>query len=197
MTNATVYGWCRSWQCVADWTWGQNANNLATLLGAIATFAAAWLALHLSQKETRRLRDERQVQARLIAIATEPLVRRVIERLKAARSALDFDDEARAKFDSYNQSLNHGIACTRAEREKVEHDSLIGFSRIGSPVAIHLAAANSILERARDAAEFGLPAELDPMHPPISVSDLRSLLDQAIRQFELALAGMQSQSLIS
>jgi hypothetical protein len=61
--------WCHSWQCVADWTWGSNANNLATALGAIATFVAAYLALRFSQLEARRRRADDLMRAKLCLIA--------------------------------------------------------------------------------------------------------------------------------
>ncbi len=66
---ADRYGWCHTAQCVAEWSWGQNANNLFTLLGAAATFAAAFLALRFSQRESKRRLTEDQTRAKLAAVA--------------------------------------------------------------------------------------------------------------------------------
>ena len=71
---ADRYGWCHTAQCVADWSWGPNANNVFTLLGAIATFAAAYLALRFSQREAKRRQAEDLVRARLAAIANVHLI---------------------------------------------------------------------------------------------------------------------------
>lgn len=66
---ADRYGWCHTAQCVAEWSWGQNANNLFTLLGAVATFVAAFLALRFSQRESKRRLTEDQTRAKLVAVA--------------------------------------------------------------------------------------------------------------------------------
>ena len=72
---ASDYGWCHTAQCVAEWSWGQNANNLFTLLGAIATFIAAFLALLFSTQEARRQRVEDMTRARVAAIANLHTIR--------------------------------------------------------------------------------------------------------------------------
>ena len=69
------YGWCHTTQCVAEWSWGQSANNLFTLLGAIATFAAALLALRFSQAEARRRAAEDEARANIFAVSRLHVVR--------------------------------------------------------------------------------------------------------------------------
>ncbi|MFL6627456.1 MAG: hypothetical protein ACJ8G1_13490 [Vitreoscilla sp.] len=69
MCSNEIYGWCATWQCFAAW-WGTPfANNLFTLLGAIATFVAALFALRFSQSEAHRRAADEDARAKVTAAA--------------------------------------------------------------------------------------------------------------------------------
>lgn len=150
MHTVTVYGWCDSWQCVAEWTWGQNFNNLATLLGAIATFAAAFLALRFSQAESKRHQSDALIQARLAAIANLHVVTDAYRFVRGTlehqvRPALD----ANTSEDS-RQGIAAVIGLLGVPLDEVGDDALLRLVSIGDNVAFRISRAFATLAHLRE-----------------------------------------------
>jgi hypothetical protein len=156
---ADRYGWCHTTQCVAEWSWGQNANNLFTLFGAIATFAAAYLALRFSQREAKRRQAEELMRAKLAAIANAHFVADVHKWVEREREKIELamrvDGLAGAKA-----ALQAVFVVISTQIEPVADDALLLLAAMPGGAAFRISRAFATLGHLRE-DEFRLKQVYD------------------------------------
>lgn len=146
---ADRYGWCHTAQCVADWSWGQNANNVFTLMGAVATFAAAYLALRFSQGEAKRRQMEDLTRGRLAAIANAHLVTDTHACLMRERGKMEFALTLPGHAGA-QQALQAVFALNAIQMEEVSDDALLLLAAIPGGAAFHISRAFARMKHLRE-----------------------------------------------
>jgi hypothetical protein len=149
MEKVTVYGWCHSWQCVADWSWGQSANNVFTLMGAVATFAAAFLALRFSHQEAQRKQSDDMLRARLAAIANVHLVSDVHRFLHDSITQIGAA-AAPEGHEAGKHALRVALAVLDVSLETVADDALVFLVPLGANGGFRITRAYATLAHLRE-----------------------------------------------
>ncbi len=146
---ADRYGWCHTTQCVADWSWGQNANNLFTLLGAVATFAAAFLALRFSQREAKRRLADDLVRAKLAAIANLHLVSDMQSWLDRVRAVM-VGHLAVAGAEGATEAVKDVFAFMSTSYGEIGNDALLLLAAQPGDAAFRISRAFTVLGHLRE-----------------------------------------------
>jgi hypothetical protein len=188
MTRSDGYGWCHSWQCVAEWTWGSNASNVATLFGVIATFIAAYVALRISRGDSLRRRKEDEMRARLAAIANHHVVADALERVKAWHSDLATLTKADG-WERTRMTMHKAVALFDTELRPVDNEAQALLAALPGNAAFHIARGFANIQHLRErraSLESLCNAATDYERLRVALVDVLLTLERAIRDLSFA-----------
>ncbi|MEO5688339.1 MAG: hypothetical protein ABIR54_13345 [Burkholderiaceae bacterium] len=171
-------------ECFQSWYGSQSANNTFALLGAIATTAATIVALVLSGKQTRELRQERSERAVLRMQILLPSILRSVGRIVSLIEKLEFGSESLRLHGTYSNAVSAVIADLGEPIEGFDIETATALLPLGREACLKLTKGLTSFELAQNKRltlhPYADPASrIEPRDAPGSIREILRLLGDA------------------